>query len=362
MGVGLVFLILQPYKVYVYFFCLRSDCLFVPRFRTSAINLTNFISIEDSSKTELKNQVKDLLLNDCKPKQNVLLLEIVDTNFSTIQSIFFHYGNKSHLPLIQQNDIFTYHARYNHKQLQSSMPADTVFVIVLKNPKSSMKSFLPGYNRKEIRPDKSAIHLGKTFSPTSSNKSTNYISFNLGLDMKYFDNIEMIRKFIQTIDSQFHWVIIAERMEESLVHLQRILCWTLDDMIVFRLNVQHKQSLYKSPIALKQKTQLFNNADELLYKYFDDKLTRQTEVLGKMEMKKQIISLRRSIKFMYDQCVKKLIAPKHLKSSKLTRHEYQVLASKQNNSTDKICNEIITSELIHKDLLRRQNKLSNRVF
>jgi len=275
--------------------------------------------------------VKYLATHNCKPKENVLFLKNFDNDFSNIESTFFHYGDKYNLPLVLpknidhsahlqtfknliphprsksvqyteslfaiRNNTFTQHARYNHKQMQSNMPIDTIFVIVIKNPTSSIKFPPSYYKRKAIRRNKSTNYI--SFDKRRFKKFRgNQMSFNLGLDTKYFSDLEMIKKFIQTIDSQFHLVMIHERMEESLIHLQYILCWTLDDMIVFRHNVRNMHSMHNAPIALKQKTHSSNNADALLYKYFDDKLTRQMEAFGEVKMKKKIVSLQHPMKSM----------------------------------------------------------------
>ncbi len=172
----------------------------------------------------------------------------------------------------------------------------------------------------------------------------------------------MIGKFIGIMESHFDLVMIAEHMEESLVHLQHLLCWTLDDIVIFQHNVRSIRSFGDLSIILKEKIRSFNNVDEILYKYFNDKLTHRTEAFGKVEMEKQIMSLQHAIKSMYDQCVKKLIPTEDLKPSKFTWHRYQHLTFKQNNNIDKRCHHLITSELMRKELLKGKQKLSMSLF
>jgi len=277
---------------------------------------------------------------------------------------------------IRKNN-FTNNARYNYEKMKFIMPVDTIFVTILKDPVFLIESLFPYYNLREIHREKSANHFTERLFSTFSNKSAHHNSFNkeiserfernqmsinLGLDVKHFDNLEMIRKFINTIDSRFHLVMIADRMEESLILLQHLLCWTLDDMIVFRPNVRNAHLSRNLSIGLKQKIRYFTNADELLYKYFSAKLTRQTEAFGKKEMEKQIISLQHKTKLMYDKCIEQGVPITHLESSNHQSSSYRVLSSNQSNNAYKKCRDFITSELRYKNFLRKKQRLQNDAF
>jgi len=344
--------------------------------------------------------VKYLLKNNCKPKQNVLFLKTHKTASSSIQNIFFRYGDKHKLTFVIpegdnyfghpevfnrwmlysqptfvqhnktlisiQNNIFAHHARYNYEEMKSIMPVDTIFVTILRDPVFVFESLVSFYNIQEIYHEKSTIQFLETFFSTSSNNSLyhtafnkritgrygrNQLSFDLGLDVEHFDNLEIIRKFINIIDSQFHLIMIADRIEESLIHLRHLLCWTLDDVIVFRHNARKLNASHSLSIELQQKIRFFNNADELLYKFFDNKLTRQTEAFGKTEMENQIISLQNATKLMYDKCVEKEVHITDL-----------ILGFKQSNNTDEKCQGLTTAEFPYTDLLRKKQRLRNVGF
>jgi len=359
-----------------------------------------FTSFDYSSKAESQNQVKSLPEGYCKPKHSVLFVTTDKTDSSSIQNIFFRYGHKHNLrfalskrdnqfghprmfngrmfhpepTLVQhdksllsiQNDNPTHGARYNHEKMESIMPADTIFVTILRDPVFSIEYFFSFYNLKQAHHEESAIHFLEDFFSTSLNKSRhpdllnrrrfgrferNKMSVGLGLDAKHFDNLEMITKFINTIDSQFHLVMIIDRLEESLIHLQNLLCWTLDDMIVFRHKIQNAHVLHNVSIDLKQKIRSFNNADELLYKHFDAKLNRQTEAFGKTEMEKQIISLQHATNLMYDKCVEKEVPMENIELLKRDGPNYQVPRFKLKRRADKTCRYLTNSQGLENTVL-----------
>jgi hypothetical protein len=253
--------------------------------------------------------------------------------------------------------------------MKSIMPNDTIFVTILRDPVTLMESLFSFFQIKEVYHENSTLQfLEKTFS-NSLNKSAyhisfinrmagrygrNQMSFDLGLDAEYFDNLKMIKKFIKTIDSQFHLVMITERMEESLIHLQNLLCWTMDDVIVFRHNVRNLDVSRNLSNGLEERIQFYNKADNLLYKHFYAKLTRQTEAFGKAEMEKHIISLKHATKLMHKKCVEKEVPIKELELAKLIAVNNLVLGSKQTNVTDEKCRHLTTPELLYTILIRKK--------
>jgi hypothetical protein len=254
------------------------------------------------------------------------------------------------------------------------MPADTIFVTILRDPVLVIESIFSYYNMKQLYHENSTIDFLEKFFSSSSNTSTyhslfrerivgrfgsNQMSFDLGFDVEHFDNLEMITKFIKTIDSQFHLVMIADRMEESLILLQHLLCWTRNDMITFQHNVRNVDVSRNLPSTLQQKIRSLSKADELLYKYFSDKLTRHTKAFGQSEMEKQIISLQRATKLVYDRCVKKEVPMRDIESSKFLWYSQRVLGYQLKDNADKKCQDLTTSELLYIELLKKKQGLPN---
>jgi len=350
------------------------------------------------------NQVKYFRNRICKAKHNILFLKTHKTGSSTVQNIFLRYGDEHNLTFVLpqegnifghpesfnrqmtswqqaclqyternlsciERNIFTHHARYNYEEMKSIMPNDTIFVTILRDPVALMESLCSFFQIKDLYYENSTLEFLEKIFSNSLNKSTyhtsfinriasrygrNQMSFDLGFDAEYFDNLTMIKNFIETIDSQFHLVMITERMEESLIHLQNLLCWTIDDMIVFRHNVRNLDVSHNLSNGLKKRIRFYNTADNLLYKYFYAKLTRQTEAFGKAEMEKHINSLKHATKLMHKKCVEKEVLIKELEVAKLITVNNLVLGYKPTNVTDEKCRHLTTPELLYTLLIRQK--------
>lgn len=360
----------------------------------STISCKNFPADKSAS------QVISIPNTICKAKQNILFLKTHKTGSSSIQNIFLRYGDEHNLTFVlpkksnylghptpfkrgmvswqqaclqyTEKNIFTHHARYNYEEMKSIMPNDTIFVTILRDPVAVTESVVSYFNiKKKYRENSTLQFLEKAFS-SSVNRSayhislierksgkfgSNQMSFDLGFDPKYFDDLTRIETFIKTIDSQFHLVMITERMEESLIHLQNILCWTMNDVISFRHNVRNLDVSYNLSNDLKKRIRFYSKADNLLYKYFYAKLTRQTKVYGKAEMEKQITSLKHATKLMYKKCVEKEVSMRELGVGGGIFVHDSVLGLKQTNVMDEKCRRLTAYELVYTNLIRDKYQL-----
>ncbi|CAF4148570.1 unnamed protein product [Adineta steineri] len=355
----------------------------------SKVKIRRNVVFKLSTKVKSDRPVKLLTKKNCKPQQNILFLKTHKTGSSTVQNIFLRYGDNNNLTLVIpeksnyfgyprhfnrrmlhskyrqnsskiQNNIFAHHARYHYKEMKSIMPRNTIFITILRDPVVLIESLFSYYNLKKIYNETSSISFLKNAFSTSLNISAyhatssqrflgrfgrNQMSFDLGFSVENFDNLKMIREFIEAIDSQFHLVMIADRMDESLILLQHTLCWKMEDVIVFRHNARRTSEFTSLPKDLQENIRIFSIADVLLYNYFSDKLNRLIEKFGKRRMKMEIAALQNATKSIYRQCVHK------------EPFKDMIVYYNKNQTIDKKCQDFIISELSYTDLLREeQNK------
>lgn len=71
----------------------------------------------------------------------------------------------------------------------------------------------------------------------------NQMMFDMGFEEKYFYDHKRISSYIEELDSIFSLVMVAERMDESLILLKNLLCWTIDDIIVFKVHIEQLTAL-----------------------------------------------------------------------------------------------------------------------
>ncbi|KAK2702101.1 hypothetical protein QYM36_019286 [Artemia franciscana] len=96
----------------------------------------------------------------------------------------------------------------------------------------------------------------------------NQLSYSLGLEEKYFDDMKMIEQFSKEIEEQFDLVMIAEYFEESLIVLKNMLNVPLIHVISAKVNARHNDS--KHVVTTQERSILSNwlKADIHLYQLF----------------------------------------------------------------------------------------------
>ena len=339
-----------------------------------------------------------LLPASCQPKKNILFLKTHKTGSSTIQNIFMRYGYHHNLTFVlpksknyfghptafhrsmigmkssrskrnqssltSSYNILTHHTRLDYYEMKSVMPEDTFFITILRDPVCLTESVFC-YFRIRPRSTKTSctdymVQYFETWpnTPTPNYLSTqrvsgryglNQMSFDLGLASQYFNRSKLIEKFIKKLDSQFHLVMILDRMEESLVLLQDLLCWSLDDIIAFKLNSRAKTENCSFSAKIQSKIRMVNAADQMLYDFFHAKLMRQIVAYGETKMKEKVALLRNATEVMGKKCARGTkLSSKGMSYSKL------VAQSQQTQTMKKMCAFRSIREMDFTDILREK--------
>nr|XP_027204012.1 galactose-3-O-sulfotransferase 4-like [Dermatophagoides pteronyssinus] len=282
----------------------------------------------------------------CRPKSNIVFIKAHKCASSAIQNIFMRYGyfnkkifvlpkdgnylghpqlfSRSLVPdpkLFHSNyNILTHHSRLNYQEMKMLMPNNTIFITIIRKPVDLFESMFHYYKLNRFwsisfnRFNRPNLSIPKRIRQNRfvGKIGINQIMFDMGMSAKDFQNDDKIEKFIQYLDSIFSLVMVAERMEESLILLKNLLCWNFDDVVVFKVNARNRNSKHKiSSTGIKHIEEL-NHADQLLYDYFNKKFDSKVRKFGREKMKQEINELRRRTKLYYDYCVNKTITKNHI--------------------------------------------------
>lgn len=161
------------------------------------------------------------------------------------------------------------------------------------------------------------------------------------------------------MDSVFHLVLVAERMEESLILLKELLCWDLKDVVVFKHNPRSKE--FYSPITNTSRDLIkrYNKVDVKLYKHFNAKFDRMIKAFGKERMAKEVSALRNLTNDLYRKCVSseelmpELVPGKFYPNSKVLAFRQKDLSDSDLNS---ICDQLTLHEMVYTDRLRKRQQ------
>nr|XP_054933550.1 galactosylceramide sulfotransferase-like [Dermacentor andersoni] len=139
---------------------------------------------------------------------------------------------------------------------------------------------------------------------TRSKLGFNQMSFDLGLEPAQFANATAVRRFVERLDATFDLVMVAERINESLVLLRDLLCGDVDDVVVFRHNA--RQTSYRRPPSGRLAAQLreLNAADVQLYEHFARRFEQRVRRFGPRRMARELRLLEQRTRHWHERCVR----------------------------------------------------------
>lgn len=225
------------------------------------------------------------------------------------------------------------------------MPLDTVYITILRNPVEMFESMYSYYNlEKYYRFKFDWFNLKNhtrlpSFSSRYANKfGLNQMFFDLGFDLSH-SKTHNYQSYIDYLNSIFDLVLIEDFMDESLILLKNLLCWSIDDVITFKVNARIKKKEI-GDLAVERIRKL-NHADVMLYNFFLKKFKQKISELQTETLTKDIQELRTKRKFWFDQCVNKI----ETKKLQFTNSSSSNIVKFVSKNDDLICQQLTMREL-----------------
>ncbi|KAM3874281.1 galactosylceramide sulfotransferase [Diretmus argenteus] len=276
---------------------------------------------------------------ECSPKVNIMFIKTHKTASSTILNILFRFGEKHKLKFAfpdGRNDFFypspfqcsqvkeyqpgecynivCNHMRFDAQEVAKLLPADAVYITILRDPAELFESSFHYYHRAvpltwRIDGDNKLaefLHHPRTFySPDAYNSFylKNLLFFDFGFDNNLEPDDPRVVTVIETLSKSFHLVLIAEYFEESLILLKDTLCWTMEDLLFFKQNARKGSSVSRLTSELRAKALEWNGADWRLYQHFNSTFWARVEAYGEKRMKREVNELRRRNAEMKTICI-----------------------------------------------------------
>ncbi|XP_028321552.1 galactose-3-O-sulfotransferase 2-like [Gouania willdenowi] len=301
---------------------------------------------------------------NCTPKTHLVFLKTHKTGSSTILNILYRYGEKNNLKFAFPNyrfnqlsyprlfkakmvykyankslpklDIICNHMRFNKSEVEKIMPADSFYFSILRHPATMLESIFSYYKSFSIF--KTSKNLGDFFNDSLSNYSTaafhnNYAHNNLAFDFGFNNTLtadskdleENVSKAIKSIEQNFHLILINEHFDESIILLKHALCWSLEEVVSFKLNSRTNKTRRSISPETMEKVKLWNVLDWRLYQHFNDTFWHKVDtVFGREEMKRQVSQLRELRAKKASECLKdgQAVNPSKIKDVMLKPFQY----------------------------------------
>ncbi|GAU89559.1 hypothetical protein RvY_02096 [Ramazzottius varieornatus] len=118
------------------------------------------------------------------------------------------------------------------------------------------------------------------------------------------ENGTLFTRRLMQINDTFALVMLAERLEESMVLLREIFRWSWNDVVFFRTNERcdcSPRTLVDE--SLSRRIQKWNAVDLALYKYFEMEFERKKRVYGLTKFRTDVDFLKRLNHQWYKHCV-----------------------------------------------------------
>ncbi|XP_071842327.1 galactosylceramide sulfotransferase-like isoform X2 [Apostichopus japonicus] len=276
----------------------------------------------------------------CSPKKNIVLLKTHKTGSSTIQNILYRFGDfhdltfalpvgKSNyfcgnndfnikcvasLPKGYQYNVLANHARWVKTEFSAAMPPDTTYITILRHPSTQYESLYNYYKWKNVfhvtfqdfvkNPKMYYLKKNRQTSSAPRHSFRNPSLYDLGLTtpIEGLKEDEIYEK-VKSLDEEFHLVLIMEYIEESIILLKDLMCWSWDDVLYFQTNSRATNEVQGMTQEVIQRLIEWNEGDWILYRHFNETLWTKVEHYGKERMKEDIATLRRKINEKTTKCI-----------------------------------------------------------
>ncbi|XP_026153502.1 galactosylceramide sulfotransferase [Mastacembelus armatus] len=292
---------------------------------TCPLNMAKFLK----KNVTLPSRNSNSQLVECSPTVNIMFMKTHKTASSTLLNILFRFGEKHKLKFAfpdGHNDFFypspfkcsqvkdyrpgvcfnilCNHMRFDHHEVSKLLPQDAVYIAILRNPVDLFESSFHYYQKTipltwRIKGNNKLAGFLKNpqafYRPKAYNSFylKNLLFFDFGFDNNLNADDPRVMRNIDFLSKRFHLVLIAEYFEESLVLLKDKLCWTMDDILYFRLNVRKDSSVARLTPELRARALEWNGADWKLYQHFNATFWAKIDAYGKERMKQELDELRR---------------------------------------------------------------------
>uniref|UniRef100_A0A3Q3WHN7 Uncharacterized protein n=1 Tax=Mola mola TaxID=94237 RepID=A0A3Q3WHN7_MOLML len=343
---------------------------------------------------------------------NVAFLKTHKTASSTMQNLLFRFAERNNLtvalpvqscghqfgypqyftshfvhPHTLPPNIITNHMRFNKAELQRLMPADTVYITILREPSTMFESSFTYYHHYCPAFQRVANGSLETFlaepwryyQPNEKNSmyAHNTLAFDLGLDKDHSgDDEQYVQASLAGVENVFSLVMIAEYFDESLVVLRHLLSWDLNDILYFKLNMRNENVKTNLTPGLVSAIRSWNSLDARLYDYFNASLWRQISTHGQTCVAREVQALRQAQEKLMKSCFNETNPPlrsasqiknNNLRpwqpSSKVDIMGYELPANVTQNVSSKaqeLCLKLIMPEVQYTKLLLQSQSLRYR--
>uniref|UniRef100_A0A8C8BMV5 Galactose-3-O-sulfotransferase 2 n=1 Tax=Otus sunia TaxID=257818 RepID=A0A8C8BMV5_9STRI len=335
----------------------------------------------------------------CKPKTDIVFLKVHKSASSTVMNILFRFGETHNLTFAfpigggnqlfyphhflarfvqgfsprspRQFNILCHHMRFLRPEVQKVVSDSAVYFSILRNPVQLMESSFMYYKGTSAF---SHVHSLEEFlsqpyhyynaTKGDSHYARNLMTFDFGFNPNGEVSPERVKLMLKAIEVSFDVLLISEYFDESMVLLKEMLCWDLDSVVSFPLNI--RDSSTKSPLSdtMVEKIKDWNRLDWEIYTHFNRTFWERIDRdIGRERMQREVKALRQRQAELARTCLQGMgsVSPKDIKDSSLRPLQHgnaKILGYNLKQGLDKetehVCRRLVTPELQYSSTLYKK--------
>ncbi|KAK6174408.1 hypothetical protein SNE40_017691 [Patella caerulea] len=281
--------------------------------------------IQPNDKREI-NPASPFYVKRCIPKYHIAFLKVHKSGSSTVANIIQRFALENNLnvvlplkkphvshynyigdskPLTKQSiiplpnnqsyDILYNHVIYNRTFFRAILPPDTFYFAIVREPVDRFLSAARYYGLQKQLIKNGILNANSTkyiFSKFLENQRklktghNNYVdngmAHDFGVPRKQIHNISFVKDYLKQLDKDFHFVMLMEYFDESLILLKKLLCWDIKHVLYIKLNTfkGHKDTDHDLSNADIARLHEWQEADFLIYKHFSFKFSQLIHSAG----------------------------------------------------------------------------------
>ena len=191
--------------------------------------------------------------------------------------------------------IFVHHVPFNKTSIQSVVKSDAKFVTILRDPVTRFYSAANFFNmathfglsrsKEDIYSPKFPLSVLMDKIARCDHPFCEYTYNGQSYDLGQFHNetnlsVTEITERIELIDKQFDLVLLQDFLDESLLLLRRLMCWSFDDIVYISMKIRNRGKPYPSVHSHIEMIKKWNYVDVMLYEHFKRVLKERTNEYG----------------------------------------------------------------------------------
>ncbi|XP_028678602.1 galactose-3-O-sulfotransferase 3, partial [Erpetoichthys calabaricus] len=319
--------------------------------RTPTPSRPKALAVKSESEASTSPPAKQAGSADPPRAHHIVFLKTHKTGGSTVQNLLFRLGEKERLtfafpyasfqffyptrfqaefvdelPLASSHfDVLCSHTRLDLEELGKVMPADSVYVTILRDPATTFESLFSYYQNSIPAFSKVSAATGSgnltallsaflempefyyNASSPGNGLAKNPMTFDLGLDNQEWASTWP--EMLEQLSHAFQLVMMAEYFDESLILLKDLLGLEHEDLIYVKLNL--RQDSYRTPLTeeMLARMQSWNSLDLLLYSYFKEVFWERVRRYGLQRMAREVSILKSLVKETRHLCLQEEALP-----------------------------------------------------